>query len=223
MYQREKIKVALWICLFLLTYWLSVQGFNKLTEFELTPENKQVIDSLNSVIPVDSKYTLVEKKANVDFAEKILIPHIVKWEGGYSNQKHDAGGETMGGITFGTYNSLCEAIYGIKPSKEHFMTLTSKDTEVFIKKFESLYHTDRINHFKIKTVLTELYWGGNRAMLRLNDEIFKQYGKKFKFNSNNLNRLENDFIVWVNTLSVEEQNKFAHFILSSFIFCINWS
>lgn len=45
---------------------------------------------------------------------KLIIPHIKKWEGGYSNNPYDAGGCTMMGITIGTFrnwfgkNKTCE-------------------------------------------------------------------------------------------------------------------
>jgi lysozyme family protein len=39
---------------------------------------------------------------------KKLIPHILKWEGGWANDSVDKGGPTMKGITLNTYKSYCK-------------------------------------------------------------------------------------------------------------------
>lgn len=228
MYQKEKIKLGLWICICILFWWGAVKGYDKIQSIDLSETEEIKVDSVTLLPKATSKFTSLEKKVSDDFVIKFLLPHIAKWEGGWGHQKYDAGGETMCGITLGTYNQLCKQIYGFNPTKAHFLALNKAkagegldpdmpDTKLFINEFRKMYRTDKINHPIIQIILTELYWGGNGAMLRLNNEIFKQYKVRFKFYKNNMNRLEDDFITWTNKLTIEEQNKFAHFLASSFI------
>lgn len=38
---------------------------------------------------------------------KLLVPTILKWEGGWANDPLDQGGATMKGVTIGTYTEYC--------------------------------------------------------------------------------------------------------------------
>lgn len=213
-YMKEKIKLSLWFCTMILTYWVGVQLYNY---YEASKE--VVITPTITPIKVEKikDFTQTEKIANINFTRSLLYNHIAEWEGEYGWQKHDVGGETMRGVTIGTYNALCKDIYGFAPTKEHFLSLKKEDVNKFIDKFMEIYRTDKLNSFKLQFILTEMYWGGSRGTVLLIGEVNKQYKKNFKFNKLVYNRLEDDFLMWANGLSVKEQNTLANFLLNSFI------
>jgi len=91
---------------------------------------------------------------------KLYVPFVLGWEGGHANDKDDKGGETWKGITFDTYKGLCLKVYGCKPSKQHFLSLSDESVGLMIKYFWD-YSTsnNRIKSQKVSEAITSWAWG----------------------------------------------------------------
>lgn len=57
--------------------------------------------------------------------------HILKAEGGWSNDPDDLGGKTNMGVTWETYQARAEAVLGCTPNEEHFRNLSQEEVMQF--------------------------------------------------------------------------------------------
>ena len=107
---------------------------------------------------------------------KLAIPHVLKWEGGYSaaqtdNAKYDStskymktrGGNfrihTNKGITWGTWKSVADSL-GLEKTEEAFLNMTDSEWgKVFKKKYWDYIQADKINSQAIAEFLVEIGWG----------------------------------------------------------------
>ena len=62
---------------------------------------------------------------------KILEPFILKWEGGFVNDKDDLGGATNMGVTLATYRS----VFGSKKTVNDLKRMTRAQWGIIFKKF----------------------------------------------------------------------------------------
>ena len=88
-------------------------------------------------------------------AEK-MVPFLRKWEGGYVNDKDDAGGCTMAGITIGTYRKY----YGSKKTCTDLKFITQKEwLHIFKKGYWDKMKADDIINQSIAQLCVDMCWG----------------------------------------------------------------
>ena len=64
---------------------------------------------------------------------RLLVPHILKWEGGWSNDPDDLGGATNKGVTFKTYKHYCRIMSKPIPSIGDLRRLTDDEFTNILK------------------------------------------------------------------------------------------
>jgi lysozyme family protein len=89
-----------------------------------------------------------------------IVPFILKWEGGWVNNIHDAGGETNKGIAYKTwkhyYGAACHDSFMIMP--------VAKWEHIYKDGYWDVVHGDQIKSQKIAEVLAEWCWGSGSAI-----------------------------------------------------------
>ena len=84
-----------------------------------------------------------------------LIPFILKWEGGYVNDKYDKGGATNKGITISTFRHF----YGSKMTVEDLQNITDEQWEkIFLVGFWRPFRADDIKSQSIANICVDWAW-----------------------------------------------------------------
>ena len=84
-----------------------------------------------------------------------LIPFILKWEGGYVNDKYDKGGATNKGITISTFRHF----YGGKMTAEDLKNITDAQWEkIFLVGFWKPFRADDIKSQSIANICVDWAW-----------------------------------------------------------------
>lgn len=104
----------------------------------------------------------------------LLQDHIGKWEGGYSNNPADAGGETVRGITWNTFQGIAPKL-GWPATRERFLGLTENDFKRVVKYFWDISKADKINP-SVGAFITQLRWGGQSRVKSFVDQVFASHG-----------------------------------------------
>jgi len=109
-----------------------------------------------------------------------LIPFLLRWEGGEVDDPNDNGGHTNKGVTYGTYAQLCRQIYGVEPSKEHFVALTDVEVGLIVKHFwDKSTNYNEIRCQKVAEAITTWRWGsGNGGLMWFQQMLNKEYDCK---------------------------------------------
>lgn len=88
-----------------------------------------------------------------------LIPSILKWEGGWSNDKADKGGPTMKGVTIATYTAYCAKKGWPVPSLTQLKNITKEEWEkIFKTMFWDRWKADQIENQSIANLLVDWVW-----------------------------------------------------------------
>ena len=58
---------------------------------------------------------------------ELLVPFILKWEGGWVNDPDDLGGATNMGVTIGAYETYCRKKGYPKPTVERLKNITKEE------------------------------------------------------------------------------------------------
>ena len=86
---------------------------------------------------------------------KYLVPTILKYESGWSNNPNDRGGCTMSGITIATFRRY----FGKNKTCDDLKKLTDSQWEsVFIKGYWEKISADAIHNQSIANLLVDWYW-----------------------------------------------------------------
>lgn len=94
---------------------------------------------------------------------KKLIPHILKWEGGWADDPVDKGGPTMKGITLSTYTAYCRAKGKGTPTKAQLKAISQEEWEdVFKSMFWDKWQADKINSQSIANLVVDWIWGSGQ-------------------------------------------------------------
>lgn len=97
-----------------------------------------------------------------------LIPYVLKWEGGWSDDPADAGGATMKGITLATYTAYRHKKGLPIPTKNDLKNISQKDWEdIFKSMYWDRWKADNIENQSIANLLVDWLWTSG------------QYGIKF--------------------------------------------
>lgn len=84
-----------------------------------------------------------------------LIPFILKWEGGYVNDKYDKGGATNKGITISTFRHF----YGSKMTIDNLKNITDEQWEkIFLVGFWRPFRADDIKCQSIANICVDWAW-----------------------------------------------------------------
>lgn len=148
---------------------------------------------------------------------KLLVPFILRWEGGWADDKDDKGGKTNRGITIDTYNALAKQLLGIEPSLENFRQLTKEQAGLFVKYFwDKSTGNNRINSQKIAEAITTWRWGSGGYGLKEFQRLLNE-----KHNAN----LKVDGGIGTNTVGVvnkiDENKLFDEMIIARKLFFEN--
>lgn len=120
----------------------------------------------------------------------LLIPHMLKWEGGYSSDPDDTASSfatktklnghpihTNKGITFQTWVSTSNEL-GHPKTEQAFLNMTSSQWGKIMKKFywDKVYG-DKIKSQAIAEILTEIVWGSGVGGLKQNVILLQKFLK----------------------------------------------
>ena len=99
---------------------------------------------------------------------KKLIPHILKWEGGYVNDPDDLGGETNKGVTFKTYQHYCKVVGKVKPTIGDLQRLTDEEFEDILRTlYWNVCKADFIESQSVANMLVDWAWhSGNVTAIK---------------------------------------------------------
>jgi type VI secretion system secreted protein VgrG len=110
---------------------------------------------------------------------KLFVPFVLKWEGGWADDKDDRGGKTNMGITYSTYKTLSSKVLGVSPSLERFKALTKQQAAIFVKWFwDKATYGNSIKSQAVAESITSWYWGsgsyGIKQWQRMLRDVFKK-------------------------------------------------
>ena len=98
---------------------------------------------------------------------KEYVPFVLRWEGGIADSASDLGGLTNKGVTWNTYLGVCVNVFGKKPTKEHFLSLTDEEVSLVVKYFwDKSTYFNRIESQKIAEAITSWRWGSGDLGLK---------------------------------------------------------
>lgn len=86
---------------------------------------------------------------------KKLVPFVLKWEGGFVNDKNDLGGCTNKGVTLATFQSY----YGKGKTATDLKNITDEQWNTIFKKgFWDKWKADDITDQNVANILVDWYW-----------------------------------------------------------------
>ncbi len=98
---------------------------------------------------------------------RLLVPFILRWEGGWADDKDDRGGKTNRGITINTYNTLSKRLLNLEPSMTNFKQLTKAQAGLFVKYFwDKSTSNNQVRSQKIAEAITTWRWGSGSYGLK---------------------------------------------------------
>lgn len=95
---------------------------------------------------------------------KKLIPFILRWEGGYSNDKDDLGGMTYKGVTLATFRS----VYGSDKKVADLKAMTDQQWQhIFKTRYWDAWHADMIRDQSVANLLVDWTWGSGSYGIKI--------------------------------------------------------
>lgn len=86
---------------------------------------------------------------------KELVPFILRWEGGFTNNKNDRGGWTCKGVTLATFRS----VYGANKTPNDLKYITTEQwMHIFKKLFWDKCKADQIEDQSVANMLVDWAW-----------------------------------------------------------------
>lgn len=98
---------------------------------------------------------------------ELLLPKILKWEGGFVNDPADSGGATNKGVTLDTYKHYCK-LHKLKPPTVADLKAITDDTVLAILKefFWDKMRADEINNQSIANLCVNTLWGSGTGYIK---------------------------------------------------------
>lgn len=88
-----------------------------------------------------------------------LIPHILKWEGGFVNDPDDAGGATNMGVTIGTYTEYCREKGCPAPTVEDLKNISMVTwVDILRTMYWNRYRADEIESQSVANICVDWLW-----------------------------------------------------------------
>ena len=88
----------------------------------------------------------------------LVLPIILKFEGGYVDDPSDPGGETNKGITMATFRDCSHALLGLPPSSEHLKALTDAQAGIIYRaKYWRPIHGDELESQELANIVCDFY------------------------------------------------------------------
>jgi len=98
---------------------------------------------------------------------RLFVPFVLRWEGGWADDKDDKGGKTNRGITINTYNALAKRLLNIEPTLENFKRLTKAQAGLFVKYFwDKSTANNQVRSQKVAEAITSWRWGSGSYGLK---------------------------------------------------------
>lgn len=95
---------------------------------------------------------------------ELLVPHILKWEGGYCNDPDDLGGETCKGVTMKTYKAYCKRKGYPQPTSERLKNLSNEQfTDILKTMYWDVCKADQIESQSVANSLVDWAWNSGNA------------------------------------------------------------
>ena len=85
---------------------------------------------------------------------KLMIPFIKKWEGGFANDKDDAGGCTMMGVTIKTFRKF----FGKEKTCEDLKNITDEEWLEVFNEYWKPWKADEIKNQSIAQLVVDMGW-----------------------------------------------------------------
>ena len=85
----------------------------------------------------------------------LLVPKILKYEGGYVNNPFDKGGATNMGVTLAAWQHLGHPT----ATEEDIKNLTQDDFKMVLRQYWNQWQADRIENQSIAEILVDWVWG----------------------------------------------------------------
>lgn len=90
---------------------------------------------------------------------ELLVPKILKWEGGFVNHPNDKGGATNKGITIGTFTSYRKLKGFPQPSVDDLKNISNEEWMDILKTlYWDRWKADQINNQSIANFLVDWVW-----------------------------------------------------------------
>lgn len=90
---------------------------------------------------------------------ELLVPKILKWEGGFANHPNDKGGATNKGITIGTFTHYRKLKGLSQPSVEELKNISNEEWMDILKTlYWDKWKADQINNQSIANFLVDWVW-----------------------------------------------------------------
>ena len=108
---------------------------------------------------------------------ELLVPHILKWEGGWVNDPDDLGGATNKGVTFKTYKAYCKRKGYPQPTSERLKNVSDEQfTDILKTMYWDVCKADQIESQSVANSLVDWAWNsGNTTAIK---EVQKILGVK---------------------------------------------
>lgn len=98
----------------------------------------------------------------------LIIPKILHWEGGFSNNPLDLGGATNKGVTIQTF----QAVYGANMTVEDLKNLSDEQFKAILKHFYwDKMLADLINNQSISEICVDWVWGSGTGIIHHIQEL----------------------------------------------------
>lgn len=99
---------------------------------------------------------------------ELLLPKILKWEGGFVNDPADSGGATNKGVTIATYKAYRKA-HGMKPpTVADLKKITDVEVLAILKEFFwDKMRADEINNQSIAELCVQGIWGSGTSYIKV--------------------------------------------------------
>lgn len=98
---------------------------------------------------------------------ELLLPIILKWEGGFVNDPADSGGATNKGVTLNTYKAYCKANKLRTPTVKDLKAISDETVLAILKQFFwDKMQADHIDNQSIANLCVNTLWGSGTGYIK---------------------------------------------------------
>lgn len=102
----------------------------------------------------------------------VLVPLILKWEGGFVNDPDDLGGATNMGVTLATYRQYRKSRKLPAPTVDDLKNLSREEwTDILKTYYWDRWQADRIRDQSIANILVDWVWASGAYGIRIPQQI----------------------------------------------------